>query len=461
MSRRSKASSKGPNSETTPPGTVWQPAWPRGDAVRRVIIGTFLARPWFDAVTLFFLRHMFFPASRLFAATDEAGGDVARFSAAVPLLERRIYRPRLERVLAQIERARATSKAVDAAWERAFFGSDATSEVERVAIEAARIKARHDLNWLRWKLRFSAPRNVPTARVMADTPASVAAQLEGGRATFAARTEPPAQMPEIVVSQSVPTATSTDYWLRFRSPYDRVGDLVTARVHEPNGAVNPPTIVFGHGICVDFDHWLGLIDESIKLVSLGFRVIRPEAPWHGRRTPRGYFAGERTISAFPMGIIDSMIASITEWIVLAHWARTRSNGPLAFGGTSSGAMTAQLAAGQTANGPRALKPDALFLVTHTADMTAAVLERRRCRRCGRVPSRRCRSVDNKIWRADICRCSMHRQHVPLTRSTLCRLSGGETRCCPSKAVAVNLLDGVCPRRISSSGIAAILQCPPP
>jgi pimeloyl-ACP methyl ester carboxylesterase len=153
-----------------------------------------------------------------------------------------------------------------------------------------------------------------------------------------------------------------------------VDDVVTSRVHEPNGTVNPPTIIFGHGVCVDFDHWLGLIDESIRLVSLGFRVIRPEAPWHGRRSPRGFFAGERTISAFPMGIIDSMMAAVTEWSVLAHWARTRSNGPLAFGGSSLGAMTAQLVAGRAATGPRALKPDALFLVTHTADMTAVLLD---------------------------------------------------------------------------------------
>jgi hypothetical protein len=249
-------------------------------------------------------------------------------------------------------------------------------------------------------------------------------------------------------------------WLRFRSPYDRVDDVVTARVHEPNGTVNPPTIIFGHGVCVDFDHWLGLIDESIRLVSLGFRVIRPEAPWHGRRSPRGFFAGERTISAFPMGIIDSMMAAVTEWSVLAHWARTRSNGPLAFGGSSLGAMTAQLVAGRAATGPRALKPDALFLVTHTADMTA-VCSTACCRRCGRVPSRHWRSGGPQIWRASTCRCSTHRQHVPSTRSTLSRLSGGGIRCCPSKAVGVCLLNGVCPRPISSSGTAAISLCPPP
>jgi hypothetical protein len=372
MWRRFTASSKGARSRTTT-GTGQYPVWPHDNAVRRGIFGTVLARPWFDDAALFFLRHMFFPASRLFAVADEARGDIARFAAAVPLPARRTCRRRLERLLARIERARATSKAVDSAWERVFFGGEATDEAERVAIEAARIKARHDLNSLRWTLRFSGPWNVPAARLAVETPASVAALLDG-RAAFDACTELPAAMPDILVSQSIPTAIGTDYWLRFQSPYVRVGDVVTARVHEPHGVVNPPTIIFGHGVCVDFDHWLGLIDESVWLVSLGFRVIRPEAPWHGRRTPRGYFAGERTISSFPMGIIDSMIAAVIEWSVLAYWARKRSTGPLAFGGSSLGAMTAQLSAGRSARGPGASRPDALFLVTHAADMTAVVLD---------------------------------------------------------------------------------------
>ena len=78
------------------------------------------------------------------------------FGAAVPLPKGHIYRPRVERLLAHIERARTNSKAVDAAWERVFFQGDPADESERVAIEVARIKARHDLNWLRWTLRFSA-----------------------------------------------------------------------------------------------------------------------------------------------------------------------------------------------------------------------------------------------------------------------------------------------------------------
>lgn len=357
---------------TAPGGTGYQADWTAAtrlaaaqqgdDRLRRLLVGTLFARPWFDPTTLFFLRHVFFPASRLLAAADEARGDVFRFHEAVPLAARRTPSRRLERLLARIERARATANAVDAAWEQAFFSGSTSDEAHRIALEAARLGARHELNSLRWPLRVLAPSGVPAARMQISTPASAAEMLKSIDAF-----DGNVAMPDVAVSQPLPTPAGVDYWLRFPSPSPRLGDMVTARVHEPRGAVNPPTLIFGHGVCVDFDHWMGLIDESVSLVQQGFRVIRPEAPRHGRRTPRGHFAGERTISTFPVGIVESMRAAISEWGVLARWARANSSGPLAFGGSSLGAMTAQLAA-------EVAKPDALFLVTHTADMTSVVLD---------------------------------------------------------------------------------------
>ena len=337
-----------------------------GGAWRRRIVGTVFVRPWFDGVTLSALKHLFFPASRLLAAADEARGDPVAFLRAVPLSDRRSPSRRLARLLARIEQARATSSAIDARWDEVFFAGRAVDDVEAVTLEAARIRARHDLNAMRWRLRALMPTGVKPVRLALETPAAVATRLDPvlGPGLFEATA---AGEPEVAVSRPVATAAGIDYWLRFKSPSSHAGDVVTARVHEPRGVIDPPTLVFGHGVCVDFDHWLGLIDESVGLVSHGFRVIRPEAPWHGRRTPRGSFAGERTVATFPAGIVDSMRAAVAEWGVLARWARTQSRGPLAFGGSSLGAMTAQLAAGIH-------KVDGLLLVTHTADMTAVALD---------------------------------------------------------------------------------------
>jgi pimeloyl-ACP methyl ester carboxylesterase len=142
-------------------------------------------------------------------------------------------------------------------------------------------------------------------------------------------------------------------------------------VHEPREAADPPTVIFGHGICVEFDHWRGLIDEADRLCQAGFRVIRPEAPWHGRRTPAGYFGGERLIATYPAGLLDAVLGALQEWAVLADWSRQTSRGALAFGGTSLGAQIAQLAADRAREWPERLRPDGLFLITHCGRMAEA------------------------------------------------------------------------------------------
>jgi hypothetical protein len=62
-----------------------------------------------------------------------------------------------------------------------------------------------------------------------------------------------------------------------------------------------------------------------------------------------------------------------EWAVLARWARATSTGPLAFGGSSLGALIAQLAAASFRDQDRRLAPDALFLITHCGSIADAVL----------------------------------------------------------------------------------------
>lgn len=175
---------------------------------------------------------------------------------------------------------------------------------------------------------------------------------------------PPSHMPKVESSRRVPTASGQDYWIRFASPAAHMGDDVYARVHEPVGIENPPTLIFGHGICVEFDHWRNLVDPIATLPQWGIRVIRPEGPWHGRRVPEGYFGGEMFLSRAPKGEFDYFTAQHREWAVLMDWARKTSTGPTAFGGSSLGAQAAQMAAIRARNWPERLQPDALFLMTH-------------------------------------------------------------------------------------------------
>lgn len=342
---------------------------------RRVLtspLGGLIARPWLDTLTLRALKHAFFPLSRLWAAASAADGSVDAFWEFAGQPRRHEETARVRDILARFEEADVTSTATDAAWERVFFGAAETSRSTRVAIETARHNRRDGLNKQRRLFLPLLSRQTPRVRLSIDTPEAIAAVYDPNRDTdhlFAA----PASMPAVQVSHTVSGVASTDHWLRFASPSSRMGDTCWARVHTPEGVVSPPTVILGHGVCVDFDHWHGLIDETQALLARGIRVIRPEAPWHGRRAPLGYFGGERAIGTFPSGMLDLFVAAIREWAVIADWARRTSSGPLAIGGTSLGALTAQLCASVAHTWPDRLQPQALYLMTHTGTMSEAVM----------------------------------------------------------------------------------------
>lgn len=338
---------------------------------RRSFAGYALAWPWFDGFSAWILRRLYFPASRLWAAAELADGSAECFWEAVPMRRRLEHNVRLEAVLARCDRARVRAQALEAEWQRVFFGPEESSLNYKSVVEAARLGSRHAYNATRRFFLFLLDREVPRARIETATPAEVAAVYGEALRDLAPFVAAPDPMPEIEVSRALPGIAGADYWLRFKSPSPRLGDTIYARVHEPRGGADAPTIIFGHGICVEFDHWRGLIDEADTLCKTGFRVIRPEAPWHGRRAPAGYFGGERLIATHPMGLLDAVLGALQEWAVLADWSRRTSRGLLAFGGTSLGAQMAQLAADRAREWPQRLRPDGLFLITHCGRMAEA------------------------------------------------------------------------------------------
>lgn len=335
----------------------------------RSAAGWLFGWPWLDPPASMALRRWYFPLSRLWAAAEIADGCVDNFFDAVPLHPLRSPRRGLDKTLATFEEARITAAAIDRAWHNAFFRSEGPdgvppSDAALTALEASRLNARHRLHMMRHGFRGLLKTHPTRVSFRVPEPSRVAACYEPSLADRRSAFAVPDPMPPVRISRSIATKHGRDYWLSFKSPSRRLGDQVFARVHEPAGIVDPPTVIFGHGVCVEFDHWRGLIDETAGLVERGIRVIRPEAPWHGRRRPRGFYGGERMIAAFPLGNLDLVTGAVREWAVLADWARQTSDGPLGFGGSSLGALTAQLAADRSSCWASHLRPDALFLITH-------------------------------------------------------------------------------------------------
>ena len=342
-----------------------------GGTWRRSLASLAFSWPWFDGASEWALRRFFFPASRLWAAARTADGSAERFYEAASVAPHADDAQKLAVALARFQKARARAVALEAEWQRVFFGWEESPVAYRSAVEAARLDAAHAYNAARRFFAFLLRRGVPPIKLDIQSPQTVET-IYGAPGDVAAFTAPPDPMPAMEISRPVPGVAGTDYWVRFKSP--RLGDTVYARVHEPVGVSDPPTLIYGHGVCVEYDHWRGLIDESARLCAAGFRIIRPEAPWHGRRAPTGTFAGERLIASFPMGLIDGFFGAVQEWAVLADWSRKTSRGPLAFGGTSLGALTAQLAADRARAGAARLRPDGLFLITHCGRMGDATAQ---------------------------------------------------------------------------------------
>lgn len=339
----------------------------------RTPFGGLFARPWFDKVALRMLARWFFPLSRLWAAARAAEGSVDRYFTEALIEPKGGSRPFVERQLRRFEAVRHRVVDMEARWEVAFWGADVPPSSALAGIEHDRLFQRNGYNALR---RLFVPLRLRGAvtPVCWDTPSPEdVAAIYGALVGDPARAfEAPDPMPQIVRSRALDLGDRREYWLRFASPSARMNDEVIARVYEPKGVADPPTIILGHGICVEFDHWRGLTDEARVLAALGNRVIRPEAPWHGRRVPPGRYGGEQFLSIAPLGALDFFTSAAREWSVLIDWCRRESDAPVGIGGTSLGAMTAQLVADKSCHWPERLRPDALLLITHCGRIEDAV-----------------------------------------------------------------------------------------
>ena len=294
----------------------------------RTPVGGLIARPWFDQVALQVLAKWFFPLSRLWAAARAADGSIERYCAEAPMEPAPWLRSMLEPRLKRFETARNGVVDMEDLWEEAFWGRDTPSDETLKEIEHARLFRRNGYNALR---RIFIPLKLRGAVTPIQWNTPTPSEVEAIYGRFAddpeAAFRPPEIMPEIVKSRVIETESRRDYWLRFTSPSARMNDQTIARVYEPKGVENPPTIILGHGICVEFDHWRGLTDEAQALAEMGNRVIRPEAPWHGRRVPPGRYGGEQFVATAPLGALDLFTSAVQEWAVLMHWCRQTTTGP--------------------------------------------------------------------------------------------------------------------------------------
>lgn len=336
-------------------------------------VGALVMRPWYDRLMVNLVAHWVLALSRAWAASIESGGDPARFAAALGLerLPGGLCGWHLERRLAEVQELARAHAGADAHWHDLFFGGGRPSAAQLVAAEQNRRGAAHRLMASR-RFFICLRRRIDPLRWEVPTPAEMPSvdELRGDGGTCIRLPAGGTTLPSVEQSQWVPGPYGRQCWLRFASP-GLPGDTAWAQVIEPEGAVNPPTLISLHGICVESEHWgpaMDAIDIAPDLARKGFRIIRPEGPWHGRRRLPGRFGGEPAMARGPLGFLTLFRAWGPEVAVLIDWARKHGSSQVALGGVSLGALTSQLTAVAARDWPARLRPDALILIACSESM---------------------------------------------------------------------------------------------
>jgi pimeloyl-ACP methyl ester carboxylesterase len=339
-------------------------------------LGGLILRPWFDATALRLLVRWYFPLSRAWAAALAADGEPERFLAAISTGKR--TRPLVPRLVASMKARRIALAAAEARWEEAFFGSGpATAAAESARLAAA--SAMMGLRALFTPLHLEQP--IPAVSWAVESEQAVYGQhglrRRHPQRAFSERVD----LAAVEASRGFVTPRGVEGWVRLPSPVAAMGDLAWARVTSPDtrrlataGRDQPPSLIFAHGIGMEPEWWSEPRDPLSALAHDGIRVIRPEAPWHGRRRLPGYYGGEPILARGPAGLLDFFHAHVVELGHLIAWARATRGGKVALGGVSLGALTAQLVAVAAREWPEEMRPDALLLVAPSSSLAAVAFE---------------------------------------------------------------------------------------
>lgn len=334
-------------------------------------IGGLVARPWFDRAALWGLSRWAFPLSRAWAAGTVAEGSIERFLKAVPL--HRLpngTETTIQNALARTAKLRRRFDAASQAWEAAFFGNNPVAPAALAAIHRERQRASHTYMMARWNyLPLRIRTELPAVRFAIPDPDAVERRYGPLLAAPEAACALPDRLPRVEESRRVAGPFGTEYWLRFPSPCTEIGDTAWAHVFEPAGAPDPATLVYIHGLGVELESLDGIDDQIVAaLAERGVRVVRLDAPWHGRRRIPGFYGGEPFLAGLPASAIAFLSAVVPEVATLVAWCRSNSVGRVAIGGVSLGALSAQLAACRARQWAPALRPDALYLTTTSDDV---------------------------------------------------------------------------------------------
>ena len=328
------------------------------------VAGGLLLRPWFDRLALNLVANWYLPLSRGWAAGVGCEGSYDRFREDIGPAADRLGQIR-NLLVEMLDRRRLRDELL-AAWEEDFFAESAPAPNQLIARELARV---HETNSFMAMRRAFLPirKQLPAARWDVKSPAEVRA-LQADRLADPATAYAAPEASSVTESHTIAGPRGPEWWIRMKSPSAVAGDTAWARAQAPRHGPVKGVLILLHGIGMEPEMWRSIASPAASLVDQGICLISPEGPWHGRRCPRGEYGGERILARGPLGFIDLFDAWIAESAVWIGWARERFDAPIALGGVSLGALTAQIALSAAAHWPERSRPDSGILITTTRDI---------------------------------------------------------------------------------------------
>ncbi len=324
----------------------------------------FVFRPWFDRLTLRGILDWFQPLSRAWSFAEALDYDPAAYMAGIgkPLPPGPGWERGLALLLRRAEEQRQEWVAADRRWQEGYFGAD-TGGGDLVKLEAARMGAADRfMNARSLFLPLKLLGRLPPLSWDIATPEKLGTSFDGAAADPVGFLDPRQETAILRQTHSMIEGGVRHRWITVEGQPESDGAPLWARVIEPVDAVDPPTLVFLHGISMETDFWAGFNDAAMLAVKQGFRLIRAEGPGHGRRRAPGTFGGEEVLSTGPFGFISYISRHLREAALLIAWARGQGGGPVGLAGVSLGGLTAQKLACASRHWPDAYKPDALMLM---------------------------------------------------------------------------------------------------
>lgn len=293
-------------------------------------------RPWYDRLATWGVARLHLPMSRAWAEADAEAGAAAEALAAA-----------------------------EAAWLAGFFAPVPPPDNVLMRLDSTRRRCAARWMWRRLRHPAAALSGPPAGFAIAgpaESEAAHAARRDGQCAAY-----PPSRA-AVEISHPLSASDRTRRWLRFPAAD---GGSAWARLDRPHA---PPrgTLIGLHGICIEEDFWPPVPDYTAQALASGWQVLRPEAPWHGRRRRPGTYGGEPLIAGGPKAFLDFFALAVPELAVWTRWART--HGPVAWSGFSLGALTAQLGAEAASHWSAELRPDGLLLVATAGHLAQAAID---------------------------------------------------------------------------------------